>query len=160
MPVVFLLFWGRCFFGSFCQALPICGNGLRLFCVRKYIIIHFIMAEREYIIAAAVIEYGQVWLPPSVENANIRIAATHTALRLHGQLTGGRTYWPVADKGFLTSRLRFVNRWQAMQIARAAGQIGVELPALFSDLLDLRPWFLQYLGAHPENADALRALSV
>lgn len=118
------------------------------------------MAEREYIIAAAVVENGQVWLPPSVEHANIRIAATHTALLLHGLLTGGRTYWPVADKGFLTSRLRFVNRWQAMQIARAAGQTGAELPALFSDLLDLRPWFLLFLASHPDKVDVLQNLSV
>lgn len=118
------------------------------------------MKHREYIIAAACVVRTEEFLPPSVQNRNIRIGSTHTAILRENRDAARKVYQMEDTKGFLTSKLRFVNRWEAMKVAKAAGQVDSEQFALFSDILDLKPYYERYLSETPEMAQQLNELEI
>lgn len=116
------------------------------------------MKTGEYIIAAAVIVRTPDFLPPSVDNRNIRIGMTHSEMlrRIHNNEK--RIYWQEDLLGFLTSELRFVNRWEAMVIAKAARQLYSEQYALFADNVDLKPYYEKFKEESPHKGGLLEQL--
>lgn len=113
------------------------------------------MDNREYIIAAACVARTEEFLPPSVENRNVLIGMTHAAILERCRDLELPVYDREDTRGFLTSRLRFVNRWEAMGIAKAAGQICCDSYALFSDMVELEPHYRRYQSESPHKAQRL-----
>lgn len=118
------------------------------------------MDNKEYIIAAACVARTGVFLPPSVENRNVLIGWTHSYI-LNWCVDRDLPVYDREDtKGFLTSGLRFVNRWEAMAIAKAAGQVVCDNYALFSDMVELEPYYRRYQTESPQKAQRLREFEI
>ena len=116
------------------------------------------MDTKEYIIAAVAVVKTAEFLKPTPQNGNIRVGFTHAAILECNAVSSRKAYNMEDAKGFLTSRLRFVNRWEAMVIAKGAGQTDSDGYTLYADSIDLKTYYERYLSECPENAGLLGEL--